>query len=133
MPNRTRAAALAMMLTIGLFGAGAAAGGPPATDGLSGKPAAALLGRLVMANLAVLHCEGLDMDTARWKFITDTAGQLAGEMGLDARGYQDHYLDPALDALDRDGFCTAQETQVPALLEELIGMGGTVEPYEPGR
>jgi hypothetical protein len=107
--------------------------GPPPTDGLDKREASALLTRLVAANVASSNCPGFAVGNAQWKFITDTADQLANQFRLTVESYDAQYYAPAFAALDQQaGFCTSEGPKVMPLIEEMIAAGGSVDKYKFG-
>jgi len=107
--------------------------GPPSTAELDPRAASTLLTRLVIANVASSNCAGYEVSNSQWKFITDTADQLANELGLTIETYDARYYSPAFTALDEDAaFCEAEGPRVLPLIEELIGMGGSIDKYKLG-
>jgi len=121
---------LTALLTSAILGAPALAGPPPTAD-LDPKAASTLLKRLVIANVASSNCTGYEVSNAQWKFIVDTADQLANQLGLDSASYDERYYGIAFDALDNDAqFCATQGPLVVPLIEELVARGGTVDKYK---
>ncbi|KKB11067.1 hypothetical protein VE25_14910 [Devosia geojensis] len=107
--------------------------GPPPTDDLGDKAASGLLRRLVTANVASSNCAGYEVSNAQWKFVVDTADQVANQLGLDSAGYDERYYGPAFDALDDDPqFCETQGPLVAPLIEEMVARGGTIDKYKAG-
>lgn len=106
--------------------------GPPPTHDLGKKDASALLTRLVRANVASSNCAGYEVSNSQWKFITDTADQLANQLGLTVESYDALYYSPAFAALEEADFCASEGPKVMPLVEEMIALGGTVDKYKYG-
>jgi hypothetical protein len=106
--------------------------GPPPTADLGKKDASALLTRLVLANVASSNCAGYAVSNSQWKFITDTADQLANQLGLTVESYDAQYYAPAFAALEEADFCASEGPKVMPLIEEMIARGGSVDKYKFG-
>lgn len=123
---RTALASLVLIATS--VGAMAA---PPDMSDLPRKEQHALLLALVRANVAGVNCAGYEISDSEWKFITDAADQLAGNLGLSTDDYDARYYKPAFDGLDADPeFCPREGVQAPETLQRVLAIGGSIDKYK---
>lgn len=93
-----------------------------------GAAAAALLNRLVLANVVSSNCEGFAVTDAETWLLLDTADIVAVQLGLDTDLYDGDYYRPAFAALVEEATCPTEGPKVELTLQELVAHGGSREP-----
>jgi len=102
----------------------------PDLSSIEGKDAERMLDQLILAVVVGSNCPGAELTDAEWSLLIDSADVLAHEqLGLSIGEYDDQVFGPAFDALDAPGTCEKVGPKIGVLLDTLLGMGGSLEPY----
>lgn len=93
-----------------------------------GREGELFLERLILANVVSSNCAGYEVTSEEWSLLTDSADILAHQLGVATTAtYEAEYEIPAFEALDRPGTCDEVGPSVPAIINELVRLGGSRE------
>ncbi len=102
----------------------------PDLSSYQGEDAAKLLDQLVIAVVVGMNCSGDGLAETEWSLLNDSADLLAyGQLGMSVGEYDDEVFKPAFDMLDQADTCENVVPKIDLLIERLIGLGGSLEPF----
>lgn len=100
----------------------------PDIPSMTEEETADLLTQLAVASVVAQNCDRFAISDAEAELLTASAGVLTARFEMDPAQYNEFFLHPAYDVLNRDDGCAEEGPSVSRLILKLIAWGGSVTP-----